>query len=250
MLGLKLANKKDSLYLMTQITGAYDPNDKLVNPDRGILRSENDLSYTIRFQNTGTDTAFNVRIVDTLSANYNISSFNMVEASHPYELEIKPGNVFIWYFDNILLPDSNVNEPASNGYLSFNIKKDTSLAIGDSVTNKAAIYFDFNPPIITNDATNKIVKVIVRPRLVGFEEIAENPANVYPNPSNKIIHIDYPLNVSYSVSIYNSMGVLKQRLNNQQRETVFDTSDWEKGAYFYELITKDEKRMNGKIVLN
>lgn len=247
---LETANKEDSLYLMTEITGAYDPNDKLVNPDRGILRSENDLNYTIRFQNTGTDTAFNVRIVDTLSANYNIGSFNMVDASHPYELEIQPGNVFVWYFDNILLPDSNVNEPASNGYLSFNIKKDTSLAIGDSVTNKAAIYFDFNPPIITNDATSKIVRVIVKPKPVGFSEVVENPVNIYPNPSDNIIHVDYLLNESYSVSIYNSMGVLKQRLNNQQGEVVFDTSDWAKGAYFYELITKDNKRVNGKIILN
>ncbi|MBK9762602.1 MAG: DUF11 domain-containing protein [Flavobacteriales bacterium] len=53
------------------VTGAYDPNDKLATTSSGsssswTLEEDEWVDYTIRFQNTGTDTAFNVVITDTL----------------------------------------------------------------------------------------------------------------------------------------------------------------------------------------
>jgi hypothetical protein len=45
---------------------------------------------------------------------------------------------------NIQLPYKTTNEPASHGYVSFKIKPRPRVVIGDSLNNKAAIYFDFN----------------------------------------------------------------------------------------------------------
>ena len=61
------------------VTGAYDPNDKLATTSLGsttswLLDEDEWIDYTIRFQNTGTDTAFNVVITDTLPANLDPST--------------------------------------------------------------------------------------------------------------------------------------------------------------------------------
>lgn len=136
------------------VTNSFDPNDKL-EINGGILYKKEyesglPLQYTIRFQNTGTDTAFTVVIKDTLSVRFDSSSIEMVGASHPYQLQIKNGRFCTWTFNNIMLPDSNVNEPLSNGYITFKIKPKSGFIIGDTLKNSASIYFDFNPPVKTN----------------------------------------------------------------------------------------------------
>jgi uncharacterized repeat protein (TIGR01451 family) len=136
------------------VRGAYDPNDKIEVHGNTLPYNfvENDeyLTYVIRFQNTGTDTAFNVYVRDTLSTQFDWNTFEMIDASHPYELSMQGGNILEWYFRDIYLADSNVNEPASHGFIAFRIKPRQDLAIGDSITNDAGIYFDFNLPVQTN----------------------------------------------------------------------------------------------------
>lgn len=136
------------------VQGSYDPNDKIEvhgnNLPFNFIENEEYMTYVIRFQNTGTDTAFNVYVRDTLSDKFDWSSFEMIDASHPYELSVQGGNSLEWYFRDIYLVDSNRNEPASHGFIAFRIKPRSDLQIGDSVTNDAGIYFDFNLPVQTN----------------------------------------------------------------------------------------------------
>ena len=144
-------NNKDSIFHL--ITGSFDPNDKKVTPAGPIstqfINTGKYLDYLIRFQNTGTDTAFLVIIKDSLSQNLDINSFRMISTSHRYILNIKENNILEWTFPNIQLPDSNVNEEASHGYIRFRIKPKSTLITGDEIFNDAAIYFDFNAPVIT-----------------------------------------------------------------------------------------------------
>ncbi|MEO1438569.1 MAG: carboxypeptidase-like regulatory domain-containing protein, partial [Bacteroidota bacterium] len=100
--------------------GAFDPNDKQATPegygDQHYIRPNTRLDYLVRFQNTGTDTAFNIIVRDTLSEYLRPASLRMLQSSHPYTYDIQEGNILIVTYENILLPDSNVNEPASNGF--------------------------------------------------------------------------------------------------------------------------------------
>jgi hypothetical protein len=97
------------------------------------------------FQNTGTSNAISVIVRDSVSANLDWNSFEPIIASHPYRAVITKGYLAEFIFDGINLPPKSVNEPASNGFISFKIKPKSNLAIGDSIQNTANIYFDFNP---------------------------------------------------------------------------------------------------------
>ncbi|MCP4123105.1 MAG: T9SS type A sorting domain-containing protein [Bacteroidetes bacterium] len=173
-------NNSDTLCQI--ITGAVDPNDKLVQPlgttPEGIVSPDTDLfSYTIRFQNTGTDTAFRVIIIDQLDEHFDLSTFEMVASSHPYDMEVDSNRVATWTLDNILLPDSNVNVEGSNGFLQYDIRPLANQPIGTQFTNEADIYFDFNDPVRTNRTLNTFDITLG----LGIDQILE--FKLYPNPS-------------------------------------------------------------------
>lgn len=150
----------DTATLKQVVVGSYDPNDKSESNAGAVplsfIANGNSLQYTIRFQNTGTDTAFNISVRDTLSNRVDAASIQVVAASHPYTLSIDQGNILNWRFENILLPDSNTNEPASHGYIVYRILPKNNLTQGEIIHNSASIYFDFNLPVVTNDAPTLI----------------------------------------------------------------------------------------------
>jgi uncharacterized repeat protein (TIGR01451 family) len=178
-------------FLVQQVQGSYDPNDK-TETHGGILTPEqvagNEyLTYLIRFQNTGTDTAFNVMIRDTLVNKLDWSSFEMISSSHPYQLYMIKPHILEFSFPNILLVDSSKNEPASHGFIAYRIKPKSNLSINDTVLNRAHIYFDYNLPVITNDELT-----VLRNTVITSVVDLNRPANqlfLYPNPSNGLITI-------------------------------------------------------------
>jgi hypothetical protein len=140
---------------------AYDPNDKMALPagvdSLGYIAHDTEqLEYTIRFQNTGTDTAFTIRIEDQLDSMLNWTSLELLSYSHDMEVEVSPTGKIIFHFNDIMLPDSNVNEIASHGFVKYRISVLEDLDAPTSIYNTAGIYFDYNPPIITNTKINTL----------------------------------------------------------------------------------------------
>ncbi len=164
------------------IRGSCDPNDKSVSNDSIIANSTEFLEYIIRFQNTGTDTAFSVLITDTLSTNLNISTIELVSSSHSSNFWVEHG-IAKWYFANILLPDSNVNEAQSHGFVKFKIKPISNLGAGIQIPNSANIYFDYNTAVITNT-----ILVNVTPLAVKSINLNEDFKS-FPNPVRQTIHL-------------------------------------------------------------
>lgn len=142
--------------------GPYDPNDKLVTPagmgPLGLIeQSEQEMTYTVRFQNTGTDTATYVRIRDTIDIQHlDIMSFRPLVESFPYSLTIENDEVLVFQFDHINLPDSATDFNGSQGFVTFRMDHKGTLPIGTQIRNSAAIFFDFNAPIITNTTLNTV----------------------------------------------------------------------------------------------
>ena len=168
--------------LSQRVVGSYDPNSKSENHGGSIsisdVASGQYLEYTISFQNTGNDSAFNVYIRDTLDAKLDWSTFAMVATSHNYQLVINDQAKCLWSFNGINLPDSNRNEPASHGFITFIIKPKSNLVVGDIITNKAAIYFDYNLPIITNVEKTRVVSGILPLKLLQFSAIRHGKTNL------------------------------------------------------------------------
>ncbi|QHT70796.1 T9SS type A sorting domain-containing protein [Rhodocytophaga rosea] len=144
------------------IIDSFDPNDKSVFPigttANHYTPSRTPLEYTIRFQNTGTDTAYKVIVVDTLSENFDVATLKLGTISHPYKLSVsgKGQLILTFTFTNINLPDSNKNEPASHGYIKFSITPKSSVTQGTVIENNASIIFDYNKAITTNIISNTI----------------------------------------------------------------------------------------------
>ncbi len=140
---------------------AYDPNDKMATPagsdSMGFISPlVDELEYTIRFQNTGNDTAITVIIRDQLDENLQWETFTPLASSHDYYIETNASGLVKFIFENIMLPDSNVNEIESHGFIKYKIGLKPDLAIGTSIRNSAKIYFDENPAVLTNTKINTI----------------------------------------------------------------------------------------------
>jgi uncharacterized repeat protein (TIGR01451 family) len=144
------------------IIDSFDPNDKAVSPegvtDQHYTPTGRALDYVVRFQNTGTAVAYEVVVVDTLSEHLDISTLRVGAVSHPYKLSVsgKGRPVLTFTFNNINLPDSNANEPASHGRIQFSIRPKAGLPEKTRVENFADIFFDYNEPIRTNTTLNTI----------------------------------------------------------------------------------------------
>lgn len=153
--------QNNSVYCELIVRGSYDPNDKGATPEGegqiGLLPfGQENLDYLVRFQNTGTDTAFTVVILDTLDQNIDVDQIIPGPSSHEYALNVLGNNVLEFRFENILLPDSTTNLEGSNGFVFYDVILSQDLPIGTSIRNTAAIYFDYNEPIITNTTVNTI----------------------------------------------------------------------------------------------
>ena len=161
--GVKLSNFSENC---TTNRGAFDPNEKSAIPvgvgTSHYVEQGTTLEYLVQFQNTGTDTAFTVVVKDTLSPHFNYSSLKMAATSHPASWELKPNGLLTVTFKNIQLVDSFTNERGSHGFFKYQIRLKDSIATGTRLDNKAAIYFDFNTPIITNLASHTIGKEFLK----------------------------------------------------------------------------------------
>jgi hypothetical protein len=216
------------------VVGSYDPNDKEVSPKGNITAATDKFNFTIRFQNTGTDTAFTVVVRDTLSDVWNPLTLKTISASHPYRFVLKSSGIIEWHFPNILLPDSFRNEKASHGFVKFSIQpKEIPLSIGVKLQNKAGIYFDYNTSIITNTTTNTVIKLPTK-----TAELSENLFYIYPNPAKDVLFIDLP-NAPLSnlqVNIYNALGQLVAKESLKERVNKLTINHLPTGLYVIKIM--------------
>ncbi len=177
----------------SEVTCAYDPNDKLVfpqnNEESNFTPMGKTLIYTIRFQNTGTDTAFNVVVRDTLSEYIDASTFRILGSSHYDILEVeKSQNKYITFtFENIMLPDSLTNFEMSQGYVQFSVEHKASLDENTPIENSASIYFDSNPPIHTNSTLNTMFNCL--PITTEAVNVNINQGETYTLPDGQIVNL-------------------------------------------------------------
>ena len=230
------------------VTGSYDPNDKTGYPigqtTQNYIQPNQQIQYLVRFQNTGTDTAFTVVIRDTLDMDLNIFSVTPGVASHPYTFKMYGPRVLEWTFENILLPDSSANLVESNGFMTFHVDQNFNLPAGTLIENDADIYFDFNPPIITNETVHQIFEGFVEvenPTVSSSDLYGDNQVSIFPNPAKNYIILemdDFKSNI-YEVFDLQGRRVLSGMLVSNQ--TNISISKLSKGTYTIGIQGQENK---------
>jgi uncharacterized repeat protein (TIGR01451 family) len=214
------------------VVNSYDPNMKEVYPVNVLPGYDDWFTYTIHFQNTGNAPAFNIRLRDTLDANLDVNTFEILGYSHAANTSIS-GSVLTIRFNNIMLPDSTTDYEGSMGYFQYRIKPLPNLPNGTQIENTAYIYFDYNAPIITNTTQNNFDITVGKLE----EVVSKNEFVLYPNPSNDVFNFKDTKNIK-QVEVYNLLG---EQIVTQGNQKQINLSGFAKGIYY--------ARINGEVVL-
>lgn len=218
--------------LIQTVVGSYDPNDKtcLEGDFINVEKVGEYLHYVIRFQNSGTAAAENIVVRDMIDTEkYDIGSLQLVGSSHPHATRIT-GNKVEFIFDGIHLPAETNNEPASHGFVAFKIKTKNTLAVGESVTNTAGIYFDYNFPIVTEPATSTF-------QLLQRDQFEDASIAVHPNPVKDRLTVSAADKIT-SIQLYDLQGRLIETALQSEKKVIFDLTKNSAGLYFVKISTE------------
>ncbi|MBV6441277.1 MAG: hypothetical protein EPGJADBJ_02959 [Saprospiraceae bacterium] len=231
--------------------GSFDPNDKRAYPKgygaEHFVEANTDLEYHIRFQNTGTDTAFTVVVLDTLSQHLDATTVRPGASSHEYNFAVLEGNVLRFRFDHILLPDSNVNEKASHGFVKFRVAQNSDNPDGTRIENRAAIYFDFNDPVLTNTTFHTIGDHFI---VVKTDEPGNEALRVYPNPTAGTVFFEIPEaapNNRFQLTDNHGKTVMVTDFSGKTFR--FEKGQLPPGVYFFRITSGSGGNFSGKVIL-
>jgi len=220
--------------LKQQVVGSLDPNDKtcLQGESVGPETAGEYVHYLIRFENTGNYPAENIVVKDVIDTEkFEVSTLRALNGSHEFHSRIKE-NVVEFIFENINLPFDDQN---NDGYVLFKIKTKPELQLGDTFSNEAAIYFDYNFPVITNEYITTIEEQLETP---DFD--FGNKFVLYPNPSKNILNIQKKATTEItSVEIYNLLGQVVIAIPSKTE--MIDVSSLKAGTYFVKLNSNKGK---------
>ncbi|MEM9835039.1 MAG: T9SS type A sorting domain-containing protein [Bacteroidota bacterium] len=238
------------------IIGSYDPNDKLAEPKgyaaQNYIVADQPIDYQIRFQNTGNDTAFLVVIRDTISELLDLTTFELLSTTHDVKVEFDTMRGLAFIFENLMLPDSFVNEPASNGSVSFRIHPVADLGPGTEIENTASIYFDFNEAIVTNTYLHTVEEDFVAVSVFDFSPTVER-LNVVPNPTAGPAYIELPPALTgekLELQIVDALGrVVQQYQYGDGERPEADLSRLPAGWYSLRLTSATQLVGSGRLLL-
>lgn len=247
-------NKSNNDYpCSTIITNSHDPNAKYVKSKDAGRNGEIDssgavLEYHIDFQNTGNDTAFVVVVRDTLSPLLNLETIRFIGATHKYEWSVNANRVLEVRFDDILLVDSNRNEPLSHGGFDFSIRTIDELPLGAKIKNTVDIYFDFNDPVITNTVVTPVVAFLNVP------EQQQLKSKVYPNPlQNEQLNVQLkgikPVGVLFELRDANGR-LIHSELKGDLEQFSVQLSGLNAGMYFFTISNNNGEKETGKLIVS
>ncbi len=236
--------------LSQTIVGSYDPNDKIEAHGGKIavdtFTTDDSLTYTIQFENTGTASAEFVRVEDLLDAGLNPHSVEMLNASHAYNMR-RIDNKLTWNFYNINLPTTASNPTQSHGYIQFKVKPTSGYAVGTLIPNAADIYFDYNTAIVTNTFATEFVATL------AVNLFDANGFYMYPNPATTFVNLSLKDTAGSiaAINVYDVLGKSVKAINNIQSDAIsIDVSLLSKGMYFVAITTENNLKVTKKLIID
>jgi len=226
-------NPINNQYTLNQIAvNSFDPNDKTILEGPYITPEQADgyLHFLTRFQNEGTAPANKVVITETLSFYMDYATFEPVASSHEVDIQLIGDNQLFYTYENINLPHASLDEPGSHGWMLYKVKPKSWFGGNNVLTSQSNIYFDFNPAIITNEATTQI-------GTLSTNDFAKSNFKLYPNPVKDQLNIVTPDNLEYSITVTDING--KQLyISNFSNYIKIDTSLFQTGFYIVSIFNQ------------
>lgn len=223
------SNPQNDIYTFCySVINSYDPNVKLTSPELVLPGYQDEFTYTIYFQNTGSAPAFNIRIEDVLDQKLDVNTFRAVAASHHFTSSINTSNRKLTVrFPAIMLPDSTSNAEESIGFIQYKVKPIQGLQEGTKIYNTASIFFDYNEPIVTNTTEN----LFSQTASVQMNELVD--LKMFPNPTNKLITFSgAEVNQIKVTDVMGKIMFVSSVTSNQ-----VSVEELKNGVYFIELET-------------
>ena len=221
----------DNTFIFNQtVVGSFDPNEIICLEGATANASQigEYLHYIVLFENTGTYQADNVVVkLEINPAQFDVNSLQELSASHPVYTRIS-NNTVEFIFENCLLASGPPS--GGHGHVPFKMKTKQNLLPNDAVLNKANIYFDYNAPIITNDAETTFTLL----NQDGFNR--DNSVSITPNPTNSVININNKTTIK-TIELYDIQGRLLQTQLLNSNTTTLDISEKANGIYFLKVKT-------------
>jgi hypothetical protein len=103
------------------------------------------------------------------------------------------------------------------------------LAVGDIVSNRADIYFDYNHPVDTGFADTTFQELSVG-------EAEDHSVAIWPNPAYSIVNITAASAIK-SVQLFDVQGRLLQVVDADADSASVDISAKQSGVYFVKVIS-------------
>ncbi|UFH33186.1 tetratricopeptide repeat protein [Chryseobacterium sp. C-71] len=213
------------------VVNSFDPNDIVCIEGNSIPQSMvgKYLHYIVNFENTGTAPATNIVVEMDIDPNdFDISTLQLQNASHQVYTRVKDNKV------EFIMEYANLGNGGHGNILMKMLSKNT-LASGDNVNNKANIYFDYNFPIVTNDAITTIESGSV---LQTVEAKIDNSIAIFPIPTNGEVNINADSKIS-SIEVYDIQGRIIQKqigINNQSTKLTIHSNS--SGVFLFKVNTE------------
>jgi hypothetical protein len=136
--------------------------------------------------------------------------------------------------------------------VKFHIKQRRDVPNGTVIKNRAAIYFDYNDPIITNETFHTIGEnwaVILPNKEVANENLE---VKIFPNPFSESARIEAQLSEKHNNLIFNLLdanGRVIRSENFSENALDFQRNSLQSGFYFYEIRSEGKRLGTGKLVV-
>lgn len=232
----------NTITFCNDVRSSWDPNMKDVTPKglnaTGDVAPNTTFTYTLHFQNLGNAQAYNINILDTLDADLDLSTMEVLASSHAVSPEYQGNNVMKFNFPNINLPDSASNPSGSKGWVTYRVKAKSNLQNGTVINNTGYIYFDFNPAVITNTTINTIVWAL------GMDENTVEQISLFPNPAADLFYVHSDGAATLEMTDISGRVVLNKLLNSG--ENIIATTTIPAGLYQVRVIRENDVR-SGKL---
>jgi hypothetical protein len=220
------------------VVNSIDPNDLNVAPaglegTGEITAKDSILTYTVRFQNTGTAPAITIAVIDSLPSGVDPATIELGASSHPFTFSLAGEGIAKWLFSNVMLPDSGSDEPKSHGFFKYSVHLKPGMPVGTRISNRADIYFDFNNAVPTNTVISIISGASSVPADAAMTDVA-----LYPNPTSGRLEVRCGAASEAIVKITDALGRELLLARTSSGAASLDLSSLPAGIYFVTVPTR------------